>query len=96
MTCYFEKYRSVATGIGVCGSGFGTVVFAPLIKISIIYFGLKGTLVMIAGMVLTCIFYGLLLRPVPLIEKESEEKKSIIYKPETVPLTTVTLVDDGE
>lgn len=94
VTCYFEKYRSVATGIGVCGSGFGTVVFAPLIKISIIYFGLKGTLVMIAGMVLTCIFYGLLLRPVPLIEKESEEKKSIIYKPETVPLTTVTLVDD--
>lgn len=24
VTMYFEKYRSLATGIAVCGSGFGT------------------------------------------------------------------------
>lgn len=24
VTIYFEKYRSLATGIAVCGSGFGT------------------------------------------------------------------------
>jgi MFS family permease len=27
---YFEKKRSLATGIAVCGSGFGTFAFAPL------------------------------------------------------------------
>lgn len=26
VTMYFEKYRSLATGIAVCGSGFGTYV----------------------------------------------------------------------
>ena len=27
---YFEKRRAIATGIGVCGSGVGCFVFAPL------------------------------------------------------------------
>jgi len=30
VTCYFEKKRSFATGIAVCGSGLGTFIFAPL------------------------------------------------------------------
>ena len=33
VTCYFEKRRSFATGIAVCGSGFGTMALAPVIKL---------------------------------------------------------------
>ncbi len=97
VTCYFEKYRSLATGIGVCGSGFGTVIFAPIIKMSISNFHLEGTLVIIACAVLTCVFYGILLRPVPSTEADEPGTKSIaIYSPDNVPLTTVTLADVGK
>ena len=33
VTCYFEKKRSFATGIAVCGSGLGTFVFSPLVEL---------------------------------------------------------------
>lgn len=36
---YFEKKRSLATGIAVCGSGFGTFVFAPLATYLLEQFG---------------------------------------------------------
>ena len=28
---WFEKRRSLVTGISTCGSGFGTIVFAPVV-----------------------------------------------------------------
>ena len=28
---WFEKKRSLVTGISTCGTGFGTIVFAPLV-----------------------------------------------------------------
>ena len=28
---WFEKKRSLVTGISTCGSGFGTIVFAPVV-----------------------------------------------------------------
>lgn len=31
---YFDKRRSFATGISVCGSGMGTFLFAPLTQVS--------------------------------------------------------------
>ncbi|KAK7597972.1 hypothetical protein V9T40_014928 [Parthenolecanium corni] len=90
VTCYFEKYRSVATGIGVCGSGFGTVIFAPLLKWCLVKFGLQGCYVMIACVVLTCVFYGILLRPVP----SGETKNNNFCSPENVPLTIISPADD--
>ena len=30
VSMYFEKKRAFATGIAVCGSGFGTFIFAPV------------------------------------------------------------------
>lgn len=97
VTCYFEKYRSVATGIGVCGSGFGTVIFAPLIKLSLEHVKLEGTLVMIAACVLSCVLYGALLRPAPTTKRDPEDvKKMAVYSPENVPFTTVTLAEEGE
>lgn len=64
VTMYFEKYRSLATGIAVCGSGFGTVVFSPLTKYLIGEFGWRGAMLIIAAIVLNCIFLGALFRPI--------------------------------
>lgn len=63
VTMYFEKYRSLATGIAVCGSGFGTVVFAPLTEIFIQEYGWRGAMLLMGGIVFHCIFFGALFRP---------------------------------
>jgi MFS family permease len=65
VTCYFEKYRSLATGIAVCGSGLGTFVFAPLTEYLITEFGWRGAILIIAAIVLNCTILGALFRPVP-------------------------------
>lgn len=65
VTCYFEKKRSLATGIAVCGSGLGTFVFAPLTEYLIVEYGWRGAMLIIAGFVLNCAILGALFRPVP-------------------------------
>ncbi|KDR16896.1 hypothetical protein L798_08639, partial [Zootermopsis nevadensis] len=41
---YFEKWRALATGIAVCGSGIGTFLMAPLSTALIQAFGWRGAL----------------------------------------------------
>lgn len=65
VTCYFEKYRSLATGIAVCGSGLGTFIFAPLTEYLVTEYGWRGALLIIAAIVLNCMILGALFRPVP-------------------------------
>ncbi|KAG8331362.1 transmembrane transport, variant 2 [Homalodisca vitripennis] len=63
VTCYFEKYRSLATGIAVCGSGLGTFVFAPLTQWLIETLGWQKALIVMGCLVLKCVIYGVLFRP---------------------------------
>ncbi|ENN77329.1 hypothetical protein YQE_06155, partial [Dendroctonus ponderosae] len=63
VTMYFEKKRSLATGIAVCGSGFGTFIFAPIISRLLSEFGWRGSILIIAGIVLECTLFGALFRP---------------------------------
>lgn len=60
---YFEKRRAFATGIALCGSGVGTLVFAPLTDKLLNYYGLLGALLMISAIVLNCLVCGSLFRP---------------------------------
>lgn len=64
VTMYFDKYRSLATGIAVCGSGFGTVVFAPLINYLIKNYKWQGTVLVVAGIVFFCAVFGAMFKPV--------------------------------
>lgn len=73
VTMYFEKKRSLATGIAVCGSGFGTFIFAPIITVLLREYGWRGSLVIIAGIVLECTIFGALFRP---LEYESTTEKN--------------------
>ena len=56
---YFEKKRSLATGIAVCGSGFGAFVFSPTSKFLLSHFGSwKTANLVLACIILLCIICG--------------------------------------
>lgn len=60
---YFDRRRSFATGISVCGSGVGTFVFAPLTQYLIEeYGGWRGATVILAGFFLNMVICGALFR----------------------------------
>lgn len=63
VTVYFEKYRSLATGIAVCGSGVGTFIFAPLTEMLISEYGWRGAMLIIGALILNCVIFGALFRP---------------------------------
>lgn len=82
---YFEKKRSLATGIAVCGSGFGAFIFAPLANFLLENLGgWKGANLVLAGLILNCAIFGALMRPLtypkkskekPLMQRMYEEKR---------------------
>ncbi|KAJ9590108.1 hypothetical protein L9F63_016769, partial [Diploptera punctata] len=76
VTCYFEKYRSLATGIAVCGSGLGTFAFAPLSEYLITEYGWRGAMLIISAIVLNCMILGALFRPVPDTREDELDVKS--------------------
>ena len=49
---YFEKRRSLATGLALCGSGIGTVIFTPLVVALVEEYGWRGAVLVEAGLVL--------------------------------------------
>lgn len=72
VTMYFERLRSLATGIAVCGSGFGTVVFAPLTNYLITTYKWQGSLLVISGIVFFCAVFGYMFKPLVLDEPEAQ------------------------
>ncbi|KAG6459427.1 hypothetical protein O3G_MSEX011380 [Manduca sexta] len=71
---YFEKKRSLATGISVCGSGIGTFIFAPLTYVLLDEYGWRGTTLILAGLFLNMAVCGLLFRDLPWTATMNEEK----------------------
>lgn len=56
---YFEKKRSLATGIAVCGSGFGAFIFSPICENLLTIFGSwKSANLVLACIILLCIICG--------------------------------------
>ncbi|XP_067013658.2 monocarboxylate transporter 14 isoform X1 [Anabrus simplex] len=81
---YFETKRSLATGIAVCGSGFGTFAFAPLATFLLDEYGWRGANLILAGLILNCAVFGAMMRPLeypkgpsckPLLQRMAEEKR---------------------
>lgn len=77
VTCYFERLRSLATGIAVCGSGLGTFLFAPLTEWLIMQFGWRGAMLLISSALLHCVIFGALFRPLEAPRKKKGERKAI-------------------
>lgn len=61
---YFERWRGIATGIAVCGSGIGTFALSPLNNMLIKEMGWKNTFLIQAGIILICVICGLMYRPI--------------------------------
>lgn len=72
VTMYFERLRSLATGIAVCGSGLGTFIFAPVTEVLITKYGWQGALLIMAVIVLGCSLFGAMFRPLVAEERKGE------------------------
>lgn len=81
---YFEKWRALATGISLCGSGVGTFIMAPVSTMLINALGWRDALLVQAGMILLCAFFGLAFRPIKPIQVtvSNEPEKEKILRPE--------------
>ncbi len=60
---YFDKWRALATGIALCGSGIGTSVFAQVFPIIIEKYGIKWGFVSQGAICLSCIIFSLAFQP---------------------------------
>ncbi|XP_074649137.1 monocarboxylate transporter 14-like [Tubulanus polymorphus] len=70
---YFEKKRSLAMGVAVCGSGMGTFIFAPLIRKLVDEYAWRGTSLILSALLLNCACCGALFRPLPPIKMPDED-----------------------
>lgn len=71
---YFDKKRSLATGIAVAGSGIGTFLFAPLCQYFITHWGWRGCLILLAGIFLNMCICGAIMRPLGWTEKVKKKR----------------------
>ncbi|XP_050702278.1 uncharacterized protein LOC126988265 [Eriocheir sinensis] len=68
---YFEKKRSLATGIAVAGSGIGTFLFAPLIQYLMDNWGWRLSFILLAGVLLNMVVCGALMRDLEWTPRDS-------------------------
>ncbi|KAG8191847.1 hypothetical protein JTE90_022835 [Oedothorax gibbosus] len=59
---YFEKKRSLATGLAACGTGIGTFVFPPFTIFLLEQYAWPGTLLILSGFFLNMAVFGALMR----------------------------------
>lgn len=74
---YFDKKRSFATGLSVCGSGIGTFIFAPLTQVLIDEYGWRGTTLILSGMFLNMTVCGMLMRDLEWTTYKSKQKAKL-------------------
>ncbi|XP_066956739.1 uncharacterized protein [Macrobrachium rosenbergii] len=72
---YFERKRSLATGIAVAGSGIGTFLFAPLIQYLVDYWGWRLCLIILAGIFLNMVVCGALMHDLEWTPKYSSNAR---------------------
>ncbi|KAH9509415.1 hypothetical protein Btru_045844 [Bulinus truncatus] len=60
---YFEKRRSFATGLAVCGSGFGTFVLAPITEMLVTEYSWRGAMLILGAIILNVVACGIIFRP---------------------------------
>jgi predicted MFS family arabinose efflux permease len=74
---YFDKKRALATGLAVCGSGIGTMLFAPLGRLLLDTYGWKGSYMIISAIILNGVACGAIFRP---LEAKKTSKKKLKKK----------------
>lgn len=59
---WFDKKRALATGLGACGTGVGTFIYAPLTQYFIEEYGWRGTILLLSGTLLNLCVCGAVMR----------------------------------
>lgn len=59
---WFEKKRNLATGLGACGTGVGTFIYAPMTQYFIEEYGWRGTILLLSGTLLNLCVCGCVMR----------------------------------
>ncbi|CAG2177127.1 unnamed protein product [Oppiella nova] len=77
VTYWFDKRLSLATGIGVCGSGIGIAIFALLSDHLIETYGWKGAMLLLSGLMFSCVAFSSLFRKVDYMEEKSDLKTAL-------------------
>ena len=75
---YFEKRRSFALGLSVCGTGVGTFIWAPVVRLLIDEYGWRGTTLILTGVIFNLTIFSALLRPPSL--QYTKSKDNILIK----------------
>lgn len=79
---YFSRRRALATGIAMSGSGVGTFVYAYLCEALLNEFSWRGTVLIMAGIILNCVVCAALFRPLSneaVKQKQRNAKESKLY-----------------
>ncbi|XP_067672005.1 monocarboxylate transporter 9-like [Haliotis asinina] len=71
---YYNKHTSLATGVATAGSGLGMTVFPMIVGYLIDVYTWRGSLIIVAGLMLNLFVFGLLLRPLPRYKKRAEDE----------------------
>ncbi|CAI4221720.1 unnamed protein product [Auanema sp. JU1783] len=74
VTMYFEKYRSLATGIAVAGAGVGTVAFSPINAFIMANYGWRSVFLAFLVVLILCALCGATFRPLKFQEVISVEE----------------------
>jgi len=77
---WFEKKRSLVTGISTCGSGFGTIVFAPVVTALEGALGWQWCNRIVASFCLGCSLLGATMKPVPRKPRDDEDSITELKK----------------
>ncbi|XP_022916765.2 monocarboxylate transporter 14-like [Onthophagus taurus] len=92
---WFDKKRNLAIGLGACGTGFGTFVYAPMTEHFLYSYGWRGTVLLLAGTFFNMCICGALMRdPDWLIEENKLTKSSKKSSTSTTSVSGRSLADD--
>ena len=87
---YFNKKRTLASGLTIAGFSMGSFIFPPATRFSVDYFGWRGTLVVYACVAMQNVWLCALHRPFVKPSKPSQEaakrSKCILYLKRLFPL----------
>ncbi|CAG2170221.1 unnamed protein product [Oppiella nova] len=70
-------YFCSGTGIGVCGTGIGIAIFALLSDHLIETYGWKGAMLLLSGLMFSCVAFSSLFRKVDYMEEKSDLKTAL-------------------
>ncbi|KAK6623783.1 hypothetical protein RUM44_010639 [Polyplax serrata] len=74
---WFDKYRTLAIGLGACGTGVGTLIYAPLTQFLIEEYGWRGTVLLLAGTFFNMCVCGALMRDPKWLSQEVSKQESL-------------------